>query len=245
MRVEQFGHQIWWWGWWHKSLHVGTWYVRTSWTCAGLLWERLVSAHQGQCLFPALPAPGCSLPCTLCPSCSTQQGLGELLTDSSHSPFPPSFQRTMTGLDMKCDSFSLEGLILVGVKRNAFKLQTFRKARFYPFPVCSSSFWLFSAVAKSNIPNIQDGHIQQSHTQQLLKEATSLLLPSQLCGYTWGPFCFWKDSVLHIWGCAVPHKERNTFTASVRINIYQNSSVTTEQENYLKKKTAIKKLAKK
>lgn len=39
----------------------------------------------------------------------------------------------------------------------------------------------------------------------------------------------------------MPHQERNMFMARVRINIYQNSSVTTEQENYLKTTTTIKK----
>lgn len=59
--------------------------------------------------------------------------------------------------------------------------------------------------------------------------AAFALSPLRVC--TWGPLGSCKGLVLHIWSCAVPHQQRNKFTASVRINIYQNSSVTAQQEN--------------
>lgn len=115
------------------------------------------------------------------------QGLGELPHGQDPLPTPTTPPKDGDRPGYELGQFQLRESELSRCKGETHSnlIKSFREARCYPFPVCNSSSWLFSAVAKLNIPKIREGCVQQSHTQQLLKDATSLL-PPLCCAATLG-----------------------------------------------------------
>lgn len=177
-----------------------------------LLWGGLVSAPLGAVSPPcpvcpmALAAPALHpwslLLNTACPD-PRDWVVGEILAKillMAHIHHPS--WRT-TGMDSNCCSFSSESHFSRWMEKCT--QTSSRLFFFYPLPTCSSSFWLFSAVAKSNIPKIQDGCIQQRHIQQLLKGATSLLSSACYVVMLEAPHVFWNISSVHIWSWAIPY----------------------------------------